>query len=177
MNSILQEMARRAPSLQVPLCADRMHLRFGDAITAAQCCDVHKEVNKHQASQSYRMRYAESDGPLHAVPREVDRAPDKSSMETDVIGLILPLCRLIEVKAEYIHIFGDSPIVDTAPCWVPAWSFYARRFCCSRFRYKSWRCRQGSVCGAFGDRTRRQSGDDSDGHHPRPSFGRGCRSF
>ena len=57
MNSVLQLMSKRAPTLQVALASARMQLKKGDAINATECAELNESVKQHMASSDYLHRH------------------------------------------------------------------------------------------------------------------------
>ena len=70
MNSVLQLMSKRAPTLQVPLASARLQLKKGDDISPADCVEMHDSIVAMQSSQEYLQRHQQL--VLADIPPEVD---------------------------------------------------------------------------------------------------------
>lgn len=86
-NSVLQTMAKAAPSIRHGLASDRMRIKLGDAISPAECCGWHANVVHHQATDEYVNRFAEG-GRVRATPEAKRRPCEHARVDT-----ILPMLR------------------------------------------------------------------------------------
>ena len=57
INSILVEMARRAPLMKIPLASDRLQIKQGDPITPEECCGFHTDALAELGESSHTERF------------------------------------------------------------------------------------------------------------------------
>ena len=135
MNSIVQQMCRSAPHMQVMRASDRLALKKGDLITAQECCDMHGAIIKYMNTDDFMNRFA----PLSTVGTPAQHPDPPSWCEHSELSVAaVPFAagfshRFLHDKqcfgAARIFYFERLDRVDfVAPVRIPAfmcaWSYY-----------------------------------------------------
>lgn len=134
LNSLLQEMARRARYLKVPLAATRMCIKGGDPIAVEECQRLHgltlQEMENTRRGDRFLPISSWTDTP---EPSKVElcehrRDPRHYSMG----GFTRPVYNIVGLTSKFVWAFGDLSVFRSpsgkCTCFVAAWSHYSMTF-------------------------------------------------
>eukprot|EP00959_Pyramimonas_sp_CCMP1952_P015375 325609-Pyramimonas_sp.AAC.1 len=134
LTSIVTTMGKVSPSLKVPRASDRLSVKFGDPISAEECCDLNASVLTHMQSEKYTLRFAPAStaNMPHPVAQKVCNH-EKLKYSLAVLGLVSPLQRELQVRADYV--FTLKPMGDDARqfAFVVAWSYGVQKYICEGY--------------------------------------------
>lgn len=126
-NSVLQAMAKAAPTLRMGLASDRMKVKKGDKLTPTECVGMHQLILQRQSSEAHLARFAEVD--LRSVPPEEGRCNCKHGASQESLlasRFAVAFAQRFGVALDYA--WTPTPVVDGAGGFVICWSYYRKYF-------------------------------------------------
>jgi hypothetical protein len=129
-NSVLQTMAKAAPTLRMALASDRLKIKKGDAISVAECVGLHHLVLHHQNTVQHSDRFVSPC--LNDVPAEKQVAPCRhkvTELYVHAVRMSSSMVTHIEVNCGTVWSFSKlSATSSIVVAYVTCWSYYRTVF-------------------------------------------------
>ena len=125
---VLQSMCRAAACMGHGLASDRMQLKLGDDITAAECCEFHVCSVDQMSTREHLDRFKNSN-PLH-LPQELKELSCihmKPVTMIRALGLTMPLQRVLPRGAATAYTFGRPLLGVGDQIYLVAFTYFSRR--------------------------------------------------